>query len=71
VITPPLIAQLEIDDAGIAQTAPPGPNLEPDNGASRQGDTLQFGLKQSEIDDIWQRIQDLLAAVDAGRLSTF
>jgi hypothetical protein len=62
----------DLDRLGvIAQTAPPGPNLEPDNGASRRGDTLQFGLKQSEIDDIWQRIEDLLAAVDAGRVSTF
>ena len=66
-----VINQLERDEAGIFHPAPPGPNLEPTKGASERDGTLQFGLKQSEIDDVWRRIQALLEIVDDARISTF
>jgi hypothetical protein len=66
-----VVNQLERNEDGILLPVPPGPKLEPSKGVSERNGTLQFGLKQSEIDDIWRRIQDLLEAVDAERISVF
>jgi hypothetical protein len=66
-----VLAQLERDDQGIYRSVEPGPNLDPDEGVRRQGAVLQFGLDDDEIEDIWERIEDLVEDVDEGRFQLF
>ena len=37
----------------------------------RDGTTVQFGLTEDEIDDVWERIEDLIEDVDDGDLPVF
>jgi hypothetical protein len=66
-----VLVQFEGDENGILQNVAPGPNLGPDRPVRIREGTVQLGLKKGEIDDVWGRIQDLLADVDAGKLGTF
>jgi hypothetical protein len=66
-----VVAQLHVDEHGIAHQVHSGPSLDDDEGALRRGDTIQFGLTRHEIDGVWQRIQRLIRDVDEGRLPVF
>ncbi len=66
-----VLYEFRLDDRGDLDRAEPGPPLDPDRGAVFRDGTLQLGLTRSEIDAVWERIQRLLADVDAGVLSTF
>jgi len=66
-----VVAELQLDEGGSLKAVPPGPNLEPSRGAVARGDTLQFGLTTSEIDNLWSRIQEVIADVDAGKIDVF
>jgi len=66
-----VVAQLEVDDQGIARQVSPGTSLDDDEGAVRQGNTIQFGLTRHEIDRVWERIQRLVREVDDGSLPVF
>ncbi len=66
-----VVAQLEPDAEGVLQLVPPGPPHDPQRGAIRRGDVVQFGLTEAEVDAVWTRIQDLVASVDAGELPVF
>jgi hypothetical protein len=63
--------QLEADADGILRTVEPGPPIDPDKGARRDGTKLQFGLTAGEVEDIWERIGALIARVDAGKIALF
>jgi len=49
----------------------PGVNLDPKKGARIHEDTVQLGLTKSEIDDVWERIESLIADVDSGKIPVF
>lgn len=66
-----VVAQMEKDENGILQPVPPGENMNPKNGATYIDGTLQFGLTTSDLDDLWERIQSLIAEVDAGNIQVF
>ena len=66
-----VVAQLELDERGIYQNAKLGENLGPMKGVRIQGNVAQLGLTESEIDDVYQRMEDLIRDVDAGKLQTF
>ncbi|MEE9531063.1 MAG: hypothetical protein V3W52_08740 [Syntrophobacteria bacterium] len=66
-----VIAQLELDQNGILRPKPVGENLDPKVGAKYTGGTLQYGLSKSEIDAVWDRIQNVIAEVDAGNIQVF
>ncbi len=66
-----VVTQLEADDAGILRIEAPGEAFDPAQGARLRGTTVQFGLTRDEIDAVWQRIQELIEAVDEGRLAVF
>lgn len=66
-----VIAQLELDDKGILQPKPVGKNLNPKEGAKYTDGTVQYGLSKSEIDAVWDRIQNVIAEVDAGNIQVF
>jgi hypothetical protein len=66
-----VIAQLELDENLVLKPVPVGENLDPKVGAKYEDGTVQFGLTTSEIDDLWERIQTLIAEVDAGKIQAF
>lgn len=66
-----VIAQLEKDENGMLKPVPPRENMNPKNGATYIEGTLQYGLTRSEIDDLWERIQELIAEVDSGNIQVF
>ena len=66
-----VITQLELDDKGILRPKPVGENLDPKVGAKYTDGTVQYGLSKSEIDAVWDRIQNVIAEVDAGNIQVF
>ncbi len=66
-----VVAQFEIDDTGMVRPMPAGENLHPRHGARREDQLLQFGLTGSEIEDLEERIEDLLEKVDEGEIPLF
>ena len=66
-----VILQLDPDDEGLLRIVEPEPPFDPTVGARLRGQSVQFGLTRAEIDDVWDRIQALLARVDEGELTLF
>jgi hypothetical protein len=66
-----VIVQLEADDEGILRVEKPGDPIDEDDGVSVRGTTLQLGLTDDEIEDVWDRIQDLLEDIDDGNVGVF
>jgi hypothetical protein len=66
-----VIVQFELDQNGILKPKPVGVNLDPKEGAKYKDGTLQYGLSISEIDALWDRIQNIIAEVDAGNIQVF
>jgi hypothetical protein len=66
-----VVAQLEPDDQGLLRLVPPDPPIDADQGASLRGTTVQFGLTEREIGDVWKRIGALIEDVDSGALPVF
>jgi hypothetical protein len=66
-----VIAQLELDENQVLRPKPAGQNLDPKKGAKYKDGTVQYGLSKSEIDDVWDRIQNVIAEVDAGNIQVF
>jgi hypothetical protein len=66
-----VVAQLELDDDGIYRIVDPGPNLDDDDGVRREGKILQLGLTDDEIEDVWDRVEDLIEDVDDGTIPVF
>ena len=66
-----VIAQFQLNENLVLRPVPAGENLDPKTGAKYIDGTLQFGLTTSEIDDLWERIQSLIAEVDSGKIQVF
>ena len=66
-----VVSQLEVDSEGILRSVDPGPPIDPHDGATFDGKTVQFGLIRYEIDAIWKRIEALIKKVDAGKIAIF
>ena len=66
-----VLAELEADDAGIMRNRQPGRNADPDTGSRSRPGWLQLGLDDDEIEDVAERIEDLLELVDGGRLPIY
>jgi hypothetical protein len=65
------VTQMSPDEKGHLHLVKPEPPWDPDRGARRRDRDVQFGLTRGEIDDVWERIEKLLEAVDEGRLTLF
>ncbi len=63
--------QLEKDENGILKPVPAGDNLGPMKSVRIHDDIVQLGLRTSEIEDVWERIQTLIADVDSGKIPVF
>jgi hypothetical protein len=66
-----VIAQFKLNENLVLKPVPVGENLDPTKGAKYRDGTLQYGLSKSEIDDLWDRIQNIIAEVDAGNIQVF
>ncbi len=66
-----VVAQLEANDEGILISVPHGKNLSPNKGVRIANGTVQLGLTTGELDDLWERIQQVIAEVDDGSLPVF
>ena len=66
-----VVVQMEADDAGILRLETPGMSIDPSAGVNVRGTTIQLGLDAEEIEDVWERIQELLEEVDEGKLTLF
>lgn len=64
-----IVAELAADEAGVLRPVPPGPNLDEDEGARIRPGRIQFGLTEDEIDDLEDRIEDLLEKIDSGKIA--
>ena len=66
-----VVQQLEVDEDGIFRDVEPGSPLDPGEGVTLRDGTLQLGLTRREVDEIWERIEDLLEEVDEGEIPLF
>lgn len=66
-----VVAQLELDDEGVYVNVALAENLDEDDGIRIEGKTLQLGLTEDEIEDVWKRIEDLIEDVDKGDIPVF
>jgi len=66
-----VLGQLETDAAGVLRNVDPGVNSDPENAMRLAPWGLQFGLTRAEIDALADRLQQLLAKVDAGEQPVF
>jgi hypothetical protein len=66
-----VVAQFELDENGLYQTVPPGKNLDDDDGVRIEDKVLQLGLTDDEIEDVWERIEELIEVVDVGEIPLF
>jgi hypothetical protein len=62
-----VLAQWELRNGHYVAVAP-GANLAPGRGVRHVGDTVQMGLTEREIDDVWRRAGLLLDMIDRGKL---
>ncbi|MDX1675901.1 MAG: hypothetical protein R3314_13995 [Longimicrobiales bacterium] len=66
-----VVAQFRVRDDGRLEAVRPTAKLDANRGVHRAGDVVQFGLTNLELDDLWDRIQQVLARVASGELDTF
>jgi hypothetical protein len=65
-----VVSQFEIRDGELVPV-PPTANLSAGRGIRRRGDVVQLGLTSREINQVHDRLRQLLRQVDSGRLTTF
>jgi hypothetical protein len=56
---------------GDLEAVPPGASLDSSQPVNISGKVVQLGLTESEIDDLWERIEKLIERVDEGHLAVF
>lgn len=64
------IAQFETQPEGMVPVEP-APPFDPEEGIRLKDGVLQIGLTRDEIEDIHERIQELLERIDEGEVETF
>lgn len=65
-----VVDQFEVQNDRLVRVQPTA-KMTPHIGVEFDGTTAQFGLTSSEIDGVWDRLQQLLQRVDAGELDVF
>ncbi len=66
-----VLNELRRNDDDVFVAVDPGPNLDDDDGVRLEDGVLQFGLTDDEIEDVWERIEDLIEDVDGGDVAVF
>lgn len=66
-----VVAQLDKNKENIFQNVLPGKNMDDDASVRIQPDSVQFGLTEDQIDDVWDRLEELINDVDDGKIPVF
>ena len=66
-----VVVQLEWQVQGGVRVVEPTQNLDPDDGVRSEGQIIQLGLEEDEIENLWERIEHLIEDVDDGEITTF
>ncbi len=66
-----VLVQLERDSEGILREVRPGPVIDPNEGVSIEGGTVQLGLTKSQVDAVSNRITGLIEDADQERIPLF
>lgn len=64
-----VLAELQTDGVGRLHPATKTANMDEDDGVRVRGTRVQFGLTEEEIEDLEERLEDLLEDVDEGDLA--
>jgi len=65
-----VVAQFDLEDGGFVQTEA-GENLNPGRGVRHEGTTIQLGLTESEVRQVYRRLTQLIKWADSGRFEVF
>jgi hypothetical protein len=66
-----VVAEFSKDEDGFLEAVPPGASLDASRPVNMSENVVQIGLTESEIDDLWDRIEKLIEQVDEGQLAVF
>jgi len=66
-----VVAQLSLGKDGVYRNVPLRSNLDPSRGVRIAEESIQFGLTDGEIEDVWRRVEELIDDVDDGRIPVF
>lgn len=66
-----VLAELEADADGVLRAKALGQNADPDDGSRTRPGWIQLGLNEDEIEDVAERLRDLLERVDDGEISVY
>ena len=66
-----VVAELHEREDGRLEPVAPGPKRSPNRGVEFADGVVQMGLTDRELDDLWDRLQELLRRIDAGQITTF
>ena len=66
-----VVSQFRVRADGRLEATEPGPKLDRNRGVLREGDIIQLGLTNLELDELWDRIRTLLERVDANEIVTY
>ena len=59
------------DQNGILRVVKSGDPIDEEEGVNVRGTTVQLGLTDDEIEDVWERLEDLLEDIDKGKIGVF
>lgn len=65
-----IVLQFDVRDGQLV-AAPRTTNIQANRGVRRTDELVQFGLTSAEIRDVYNRLTDLLADVDSGKIKVF
>ena len=66
-----VVSEGRLNEHGYFVAVEPGPNIDKDRGVRYEDGRLQFGLTEDEIEEVWERIEDLIEDVDEGDIEVF
>ncbi len=66
-----VLVEMRLDENKVFEIVEPGPNLDEEEGVRFEDGRLQFGLTDDEIENAWERIEDLIEEVDDGDVAVF
>jgi len=66
-----VLAEFHKNEDGSLEPALPGSSLDSSRPVNISENVVQIGLTVDEIDDVWERIEELIERIDEGELNVF
>jgi hypothetical protein len=64
-----VVSEIGTDSRGVLHVVPHTANMDPTKGVRWGGTHMQFGLTVREIDNVWERLEELLEDIDDGKIA--